>query len=389
MNIHCAHAAVVDVTDLRPNPRNPNKHPDEQVALLAKNIRALGWRHPVIVSKRSGLVVAGHARIEAARLLGTVQVPVDYQDFASEAEETAYLIADNRIAELAERDNAAIKDLLQELDTGETDMDLTGYTASAMEELILQEHQGSDVDAEPQVDRADELRVKWGVELGQLWQLGEHRLLCGDSTKPEDVARVMGGEKVDALITDPPYGVDFKGKAEGRGSTPTGYIGGDNNAGPGVVAMLLPMAERGVVFCGNRLLHDYPKPRDIGCVYCPAGAGTGPWGFICFHAILFYGSRQGGPRSPSSFTSNHVSEKNGHPCPKPVEWMTWAIEIGTCERETVLEPFGGSGTTMVAAQNLGRKCYGMEISPSYCAVIIERMATAFPGIVIKQESDHA
>ena len=140
MNIHCAHAALVDITDLRPNPRNPNKHPDEQVALLAKNIRALGWRHPVIVSKRSGLVVAGHARIEAARLLGTVQVPVDYQDFASDAEETAYLIADNRIAELAERDNAAIKDLLQELDTGETDMDITGYTESVIEGMMNQVH---------------------------------------------------------------------------------------------------------------------------------------------------------------------------------------------------------------------------------------------------------
>ena len=138
--VHCAHAAIVDWSTLKPHPRNPNRHPSEQIALLAKNIRALGWRHPVIVSNLSGYIVAGHARIEAAKLLNINAVPVDYQPFASTEEETAYLIADNRIAELAERDNAILKDLLQELDTGATDMDLTGYTEQALETLMTQCH---------------------------------------------------------------------------------------------------------------------------------------------------------------------------------------------------------------------------------------------------------
>ena len=139
--VHCAHAAIVDWSTLKPHPRNPNRHPTEQIALLAKNIRSLGWRHPVIVSTLSGYIVAGHARIEAAKLLNINAVPVDYQPFASTDEETAYLIADNRIAELAERDNAVLKDLLQELDTGATDMDLTGYVESEIERLMLQTHQ--------------------------------------------------------------------------------------------------------------------------------------------------------------------------------------------------------------------------------------------------------
>jgi hypothetical protein len=138
--VHCANAAIVDWSTLLPHPRNPNRHPAEQIALLAKNIRALGWRHPVIVSRLSGYIVAGHARIEAARLLNINAVPVDYQPFANTEEETAYLIADNRIAELAERDNAVLKDLLQELDTGATDMDLTGYTEQALETLMTQFH---------------------------------------------------------------------------------------------------------------------------------------------------------------------------------------------------------------------------------------------------------
>ncbi len=144
--VHCSHAALVDWATLKPHPKNYNRHPDEQVALLAKNIRTLGWRHPVIVSKLSGYIVAGHARVEAAKLLNINAVPVDYQAFATEAEECAYLLADNRIAELAERDNALLKDLLQELDTGEIDMDLTGYTEAALEELMTQEHQDEDAD---------------------------------------------------------------------------------------------------------------------------------------------------------------------------------------------------------------------------------------------------
>jgi hypothetical protein len=142
--VHCSHAGLVDLADLRPHPRNPNRHNDQQIALLAKNIRALGWRHPVLVSKLSGFVVAGHARIEAARLLNLAAVPVDFQPFDCEADELAYLVADNRIAELAERDNATIKDLLEALDDGQFDTDLTGYCQSAIEELVNQVHQEPD-----------------------------------------------------------------------------------------------------------------------------------------------------------------------------------------------------------------------------------------------------
>lgn len=133
--IHCACAELAQIDGLKPNPKNCNQHPPSQIDLLAKNIAALGWRHPVIISKRSGLVVAGHARIEAARKLGLSVVPVDYQDFASEAEEQAYLIADNRIAELADIDNAALKELLAKLEAEGVDMDLTGFDAEALKQL--------------------------------------------------------------------------------------------------------------------------------------------------------------------------------------------------------------------------------------------------------------
>lgn len=138
--VMCQFSRMADIADLKPHPQNPNKHSDEQIALLAKNIRHLGWRHPIIVSKLTGYIVAGHARLQAAQVLNLASVPVDEQNFASETEERAYLIADNRIAELAEIQSQQIKDLLQELDTGEVDMDLTGYTEAEIERLMTQFH---------------------------------------------------------------------------------------------------------------------------------------------------------------------------------------------------------------------------------------------------------
>jgi ParB-like chromosome segregation protein Spo0J len=138
--VHCRGCEIVDIADLKPYPGNPNKHGDEQIALLAKIIKARGWRHPIIVSKLSGRIVAGHGRLDAARLLQVAEVPVERQAFADEAAEHEFLLADNRIAELAERDNALVKDLLEQLDTGATDTDLTGYTREAIEELMNQYH---------------------------------------------------------------------------------------------------------------------------------------------------------------------------------------------------------------------------------------------------------
>ena len=134
--VHCAHLRIADVTSLVPNPRNPNKHGDTQVALLAKIIRHQGWRAPITISRRSGFIVTGHGRLEAAKLLQVAEVPVDEQDFATEADEWAHLIADNRIAELADADRAMLRDLAEELDTGDFDMDLTGFDYTALEELM-------------------------------------------------------------------------------------------------------------------------------------------------------------------------------------------------------------------------------------------------------------
>src|SRR5690606_610560 len=136
IRVYCAYDEMVDIDKLVPNPRNPNKHPQKQIDLLAKIIKYQGWRVPITVSKRSGFVVRGHGRLMAAQKLGLEKVPVDFQDYANEAEEWADLIADNRIAELSEMDDTMLKDLLQEVDTGAIDMELTGFTAEELEQMM-------------------------------------------------------------------------------------------------------------------------------------------------------------------------------------------------------------------------------------------------------------
>jgi len=149
--VYCRYDEAVEIEKVTGHPRNPNKHGDEQIALLAKIIKASGWRNPICVSNRSGFVIKGHGRLMAARVLGVTHVPVEYQDYDTEAAEYQDMIADNRIAELAERDMSIIKDLLEELDTGANDMDLTGYVEAEIERLMTQFHAESGEGTEKQI----------------------------------------------------------------------------------------------------------------------------------------------------------------------------------------------------------------------------------------------
>jgi DNA modification methylase len=182
-------------------------------------------------------------------------------------------------------------------------------------------------------------------------------------------------ESVDLVLTDPPYGVNFGGKQTKHTTRDnSGYTTGDNaEIGPIVVNMALAKCNRAIVFSGIRLMFDYPKPVDIGCVYCPSGAGVGPWGFVCYHPFLLYGKRGGVGSRPLSFQSFETSPDCGHPCPKPIGWMMRCIEfIENCG--IILDPFSGSGTTLVAAKKLGRKAIGIEIEEKYCEIAVKRLA---------------
>ena len=181
--VYCAHDEIVDIIKLIPNPANPNKHPDDQIRLLAKIIKNGGWRQPITVSTRSGYIVKGHGRLMAAQLGNMEQAPVDYQDYASEAEEYADLIADNRIAELSEIDQKMLADVFAEIDTGEIDLDQTGYTDEEVEKLVtsLSEALHQELDTEREEAAAEESHEEPISQMGDVWMLGKHQVTCGEN----------------------------------------------------------------------------------------------------------------------------------------------------------------------------------------------------------------
>lgn len=213
--VYCAYTEMCDPETLVPNPRNPNQHSDKQIALLAKIIQTQGWRAPITISKRSGFVVRGHGRLMAALAMGLIEVPVDLQDYESEAAEYADLIADNRIAELSNIDNDLLGQLLS--DTGDF-KSVTGYSDNDIDRLIGEaeaaaagEGVGED-DFDAEAEAAD---IKEPItQPGDIWELGDHRLICGDSTNPDDVKAVMDWQLADMVFTDPPYNVSYVGKTK-------------------------------------------------------------------------------------------------------------------------------------------------------------------------------
>ena len=398
--VWCSHDDIRDLASLVPNPKNPNTHPLPQIKLLGKIIKEQGWRGPITVSLRSGMIVKGHGRREAALQAGLVSCPVDLQEYESEAAEHADMIADNRIAELAEMDAGKLSDLLNELKVMDLDMELTGFTEDEFEKL-LSEKEGL-ADAEPQTDKAAELNKTWKVKTGDLWQIGEHRLLCGDSTKAEDVARVMGGEKAGAIIADPPYGMrldaDFsgmvnnlkitKGKGMKRGRKYNNVIGDheDFNAVPIISAIGDPAIQ--FWFGADYYSKSLPDVEHSGAwlVWDKRLDESADKMFgSCFELIW---ARQKCKRDMIRIkwagifgTEKEPQRGRQHPNQKPVELL---VNLAERTKGIIVDPFAGSGTCLIACQNLNHKCRGIEISPNYCAVILQRMTDAFPDIEIKK-----
>lgn len=409
ITVYCSFTQFVDIEGVVPNPRSPNKHSADQVKLLAKLIKAHGWRAPITVSNRSGFVVRGHCRLLSARLLKLDQVPVDYQDYKSEAEEYADLIADNRVAEFAEIDDVALVDMLRDLDSFGYDLNLTGYTgedldaifAAAQGEVEVQEDE-FDIDA-----AAAEIKEPI-TKRGDLWLLGKHRLLCGDSTKAEDVRRLMDGKRAILFSTDPPYLVDYDGmnhpsskygkdknkdwsKIYGQpadwdesGQTDTLYDGFIKTA---IEEAILPNA---AWYCW----HAAKRQALLEAVWNKYGAFlhqtiiwvknnpvlTRSW-YMWQHEPCFFGWIKGNkpPRTATNYPHSvwpvdnvRPGQKTEHPTSKPIKLFTIPMEQHTNPGDICYEPFCGSGSQIIAAEQLDRICYAIEVKPIFCDVIIRR-----------------
>ncbi len=384
------------------NPRNFRIHPKPQQDALLGVMREVGVVDDVIVNQRTGFVVDGHLRVALAISEHQPSIPVKYVDL-SEAEEALILATFDPISALAAADKSQLDALLREVQSGEA-----GVQAMLAD---LAKQSGLDYGAEPkeapepQIDRAEELRQKWGTETGQLWTIGRHRLLCGDSTKAEDVARLMDGAKAEMVWTDPPYGVSVGDKnkmlnAIARSNRVEENLTNDTLDEPGLVAMLCRAFDNAIAHCTagaawyvaapagplHVLFGQVLKDRGIwrqtlqwvknNATFSPMGVDYHWRAEPIFYGWLPNGGHRyyGGRKQDTVWEIDRPTKSPEHPTMKPVELVSRAITNSSQDGQLVYEPFAGSGTTMVAAEQTGRICYGMEIEPKYVAVTLERLS---------------
>ena len=434
IKVYCAFNKMVPIEKVVGNPRNPNTHPQKQIDLLAKIIEGNGWRQPITISNRSGFVVKGHGRLKAAQKLGVDAVPCDFQDYASEAEEHADMIADNRIAELAEIEPTMLKDLLEELDTGSFDMDLTGFDEMALETLMTAEKQddADNFDVDGELEKITEPVTK----LGDIWRLGRHRLMCGDATSKCDAKRLMSNETAEMIFTDPPYNVAYEGGTKDKLTIKNDNMTDENFRQfltDAFDTMYLVTKPGGAIYVCHADSEGYNfrgAMNDTGwlikqcLVWVKNTFVMGRQDYQWRHEPILYGWKPGaghrwnGGRKLSTVinqsdavsvsqegkeylinitvngetitiktdkydvvSSDEVSSvwhfnkplKNGeHPTMKPVSLVCRAIKNSSRSGDIVLDLFGGSGSTLIACEQTGRACRMMELDPKYCDVIIKR-----------------
>lgn len=393
----------VRIDSISNHSKNPKQHPDKQLRLLEESIKRFGWTNPVILSA-DNVILAGHARVKAAISAGNDTVPCIRTKLTG-AEADAYLIADNRLSDLAPYDRDILAELLGELpddlaeltgfDSSDIDALLKGEDISEIDKFIGGEpEEREEVDAEPQIDRAEELNKIWKVKTGDMWQCGDHRIICGDCTDPAIVERVMQGEKADLVLTDPPYcsgGFQEAGKNSGSiGTRGTTKIANDTLSTRGYQALIksvLSRVDAGIlyIFTDWRMwvnLFDVVESSGYGVrnmiVWNKGTPGMGR-GWRSQHELIMCGSKVSSPFDPHKAQGNVITESRtgniNHPTEKPLKLLEIIIEVNDFAN-VVYEPFLGSGTTLIACENINCKCRGIEISPDYCAVILQRFKDA-------------
>ena len=354
----------VRAADLAPNPKNWRTHPKAQQDALRGILAEVGYADALLARELpdgSLMLVDGHLRAETTP---DQDVPVLVLDI-NEAEADKLLLSLDPLAALAETNAQALDALLREVDTGSEGLQQM-YADLAEAADLYQDDAKEIVEDEIPEPPADPI-----TKPGDLWILGEHRLLCGDSTKAEDVGRLMAGKTADAVVTDPPYGIGFS--YDTHDDDRDAWFQLMNK----VVPMLRSMA-RFVVMpsCGIDRIgwwYKHHEPDWMMCWYKGSPGHLSKVGFNDWESHLVWGRP---PKQMHDYWQTKCGfHVDGHPCPKPVEYSAWLVERAVERDGLIYDPFLGSGTTLIAAEQLGRKCYGMEISPAYCDVIVKRWET--------------
>ena len=375
---------------LVPYARNARTHSEAQVAQIAASIVEFGFTNPILAGS-DGVIVAGHGRLAAAQKLGLAVVPVVVLDHLTPTQRRALVIADNRIAENAAWDDDLLRVELEALQDEGFDLDLTGFDADALAELLAgdePDNEGqTDEDAVPDVGDAPVSRP------GDVWHLGPHRLLCGDATVATSYEALLDGEAVDMVFTDPPYNVNYANSAKDKMRGKDRAILNDN-LGDGFYDFLLAALTPTLAHCRGAI-YVAMSSSELDTLQSAFRAAGGHWStFIIWakntftlgradyqrqYEPILYGWPEGGERhwcgdrDQGDVWQIKKPQKNDlHPTMKPVELVERALRNSSRPGNVVLDPFGGSGTTLIAAEKAGRVARLIELDPKYADVIVRR-----------------
>jgi len=375
---------------LVPYARNARTHSEDQVAQIAASIVEFGFTNPILAGS-DGVIVAGHGRLAAAQKLGLDTVPVVVLDHLTPTQRRALIIADNRIAENAGWDDAMLRIELQSLQEDGFNLDITGFDADALAEIMAGEE--TTVDGQTDDDAVPEVSATPISRPGDVWELGNHRLVCGDATDPKSYELLMADAKADMVFTDPPYNVDYANSAKDKMRGKDRPILNDN-LGDGfydfLLAALTPMLER----CAGAS-YIAMSSSELDTLQQAFRAAGGKWStFIIWakntftlgradyqrqYEPILYGWPEGqnrhwcGDRDQGDVWNIKKPQKNDlHPTMKPVELVERAIRNSSRPGDIVLDPFGGSGTTLIATEKTGRIGWLIELDPKYVDVIVRR-----------------
>lgn len=355
---------------LVPYARNARVHSPQQVSQIAASMREWGFTIPVLVDEKDE-IIAGHGRVMAAFELGFEAAPVMVAKGWTQKQIRAYRIADNQLALNAAWD---VKLLAAELEEFPDLSALVGVSDREMMRIINKG--GRNVEWLGDPEAIPELPLAVTSKRGDIWQMGEHRLMCGSSIVEADRAALLEGRRPQCCLTDFPYGL---GGTVSKKNKYQQYDDSKDNLAE-LVAVLMPvlidLCERVVLTPGNWNVWRYPRPTWTMAWFTPSNTGRGPWGFSVWQPILCYGKdpklQNGMGSYPDALVQSEIPPQTGHPCAKPVGVWEWLTERVSNKGEMIFEPFAGSGTTLITGTMKGNPVLAMEISPAYCDVCVTR-----------------
>lgn len=376
---------LVPIDRLVPYINNARTHSPEQINKLRSSLREFGFINPVIIDRDYG-VIAGHGRILAAKEEGITEVPCVFADYLTEAQKKAYIIADNRMAMDAGWDEEQLRVEIEALQAEAFDVSLTGFDPNEIDDLFKENLKDGLHDDDFDIDA--ELKKPTFTKAGDIWTLGRHRLVCGDSTKKETYDILMDGKKANLVLTDPPYNVNYEGTA--------GKIKNDHMANDAFYQFLLDaftnmeavMADDASIY----VFHADTEGLNFRRAFSDAGfylsgcciwkknslvLGRSPYQWI--HEPVLFGWKKSGKhawyagRKETTVWEYDKPKKNAdHPTMKPIALLAYPIMNSSMTNALVLDPFGGSGSTLIACEQSERTCYTVELDEKYCDVIVKR-----------------